>query len=120
MIYLIYTAIILELVFAIAIVVAILRINANINNLNEQIIEYRPKIRENLRKIRLNIGKINSVIDGFGENFRKKRNNFILNMLKKILITSSLRLFLKKYKKQLIYAELIIIAYETIQNSIKA
>lgn len=120
MLYLIYTAIIFEIIFAIAVIIAIVKFDRNLNIINEYLLENRHSIREVCQKIRKEADIIFEAIKGFGEKMKQKRNSFLLKLLKKFLITTSLHLFLKKYKKQLIYAQLAIIAYETIQNSIKA
>ena len=120
MLYLVCTALIFEIIFAIVLIIAIVNLDRRINKFNVYILENRYKIREVFRLFRKDISKCSSALKGLGDKLRKKRNNFLVNLLKKFVIAAGLRIFLRKYKKQLLYAELILIAYETIQNSIKA
>ena len=120
MLYIIYTALIFEIIIAITLVIVMVKFDKRVNTMNNNLLENRHKIREFTRKIRNKIGKLYISVNNLGENIKIKRNRFLLNILKKFVITLGIRLFLKKYKKQLIYAELILIAYETMQNCMKA
>lgn len=120
MIYLIYTAIIFEILFAIMCIIAIIKIGKKINKLNETITENRYKIRELARNIRKSISDFQVSIKNLKETLRTKRDSFILNLVKKILLTAGLHILFKKHTKQLIYAKLLLITYETIKNSIRA
>ncbi len=120
MIYLIHIAIILEIVLVTAIIIAIIKFDKKVNSINENIVENRYKVYEISKSIRTEINNLCNAVKCCGEKIKKKRNNFILKLVKKFILTMGIRIFFKKYRKQLIIAELIYIAYDTIQNSIKA
>ncbi|MBR1908815.1 hypothetical protein IJ818_07760 [bacterium] len=120
MIYLIYTAIIVEIIVAAIGIIAIVKFDKKINKLNEKSVENRYKIKLLTQKIKHYVNNLCNAVKCCGERIANKRNNFLLKIVKKFIITTGLKILLKKYKKQLLIAELILIAYETIENSIKA
>ena len=120
MIYLIYTAIIIEIIIAIAGIIAIIKFDKKINKVNETIVENRYRIKEVSKKIRTDVDKFCNAVKCYGTKMRQKRNSFILKLVKKFALTMGIQIFFKKYKKLILLVELVFIAYSTIKNSIKA
>ena len=97
-----------------------MRFNKTVNKLNEKCVENRYKIKVITQEIVKHINKLCTAVKCGKEKIIQKRNFVIVKFLKKFIITIGLKLLFKKYKKQILITELILIAYETIENSIKA
>lgn len=119
MIYLIYATITFEILIAIFAIYSIVKFNNKINALNDNILENRYKISKIAKKIQDNVYDTCETIKICSKKVVDKKKELIRNLLKNLILSFGLMYLSKKYKKQVLYVELAIIAYQTYKNSIK-
>ena len=119
MIYLIYATIIIEILFAIFAIYSIIQFNNKINTLNDTILENRYKIKLKAEEIQKDVYDFCDTIKICGKKVVEKKKAFAFGILKNIILSIGLMILSKKYKKQVLYIELALIAYDTYKNSIK-
>lgn len=119
MIYLIYATITIEIVIAILAIIGIVKFNNKINLINDTMIENRYKISQFAETVQAEVYQTCEALKFCGKKIVDKKRNILHNLIKNLILSIGLMFLSKKYKKQVLYIELALIAYETYKNSLK-
>lgn len=119
MIYLIYATITIEIILAILAIIGIVKFNNKINLINDTILENRYKITQFAEHIQKKVYETCETIKICSKKVVDKKKDVVRNLIKNLILSIGLMFLSKKYKKQVLYIELALIAYETYKNSIK-
>ena len=119
MIYLIYATITIEIVLAILAIIGIVKFNNKINLINDTMIENRYKISQFAETMQAEVYQTCEALKFCGKKIVDKKRSILHNLIKNLILSLGLMFLSKKYKKQVLYIELALIAYETYKNSLK-
>lgn len=110
------TFFIAELIIATAIILKIYKLDKSVNKLNKKVCENKPLIKELLVDIRDFIGIFRGKIETVKELIRRKKEEYMLNTLKHVLIYSSIILLKGKCKKAVMAYQFASEIYEAFED----
>ena len=119
MIYLIYATITIEIILAVLAIIGIVKFNNKINLINDTMLENRYKITQFAENLQTQVYETCEALKICGKKIVDKKRTMVHNLIKNLILSIGLMFLSKKYKKQVLYIELALIAYETYKNSLK-
>jgi len=111
------TFFIAELIIALAVIMRILQFDRCVNNLNSLVLTNRNKIRSGFIDFRLSIEEFEKALEEIKNYLAKKREEYLVNILKTSLMYGSIFMLKGKYKKSVFAFQLVKEIYEGIKEA---